>query len=214
MKTFIAAAAVCAASISGFAAHAATVSGSHTTNGGKTVNLGGLEWLTWDETSGISRTSIEGGTGGFIADGWRYASRGELEALFDSLWGGSVEGWHASNLDGATWLQDNMALVSSTSYVYTNLFFGNDGECVANTSFSCYGHYANDKSAGRGWFEDRYGLSDGTSPGNDNNSTVKGATNLSSALVRDISAVPVPASVFLLAGALGGFAALRRRKKA
>ena len=214
MKTFFAAAAVFAASISGFAAHAATVSGSHTTDGGKTVNLGGLEWLTWDETSGISRTNIEAGAGGFIADGWRYASRGELEALFDSLWGGSVEGWDVSNLDGASWLQDNMTLSPLTSFIFSYFFFGNDGECDADAAMSCYGLYDNSKDAGLGRFLDQFGLSDGADPGNDNYFVSKTATGFSSALVRDISAVPVPASVFLLAGALGGFAALRRRKKA
>ena len=62
--------------------HAVTVSGTHVTDDGKLVNLSGLEWLSWDETEGFSRDAIESGAGNtFIADGWRYATRSEFEAL-------------------------------------------------------------------------------------------------------------------------------------
>jgi len=69
-------------------ANAAIISGNHQTDDGKNVELSGLDWLTWDQTNNLSVNDIINGVGNsFIADGWRYASRGEFEDLFDSLSG-------------------------------------------------------------------------------------------------------------------------------
>jgi len=80
-----------------FNAHASIISGDHTTAGGKTVNLQGLEWLSFDHTMGLSRTTIEGASGWtdnyattYDADSWRYATRAETSALLQSLWDGTL----------------------------------------------------------------------------------------------------------------------------
>ena len=51
-------------------AQATIISGNHFTKAGKAVDLQGLEWLSLDMTKGYSRTQIENGYFGLIADGW------------------------------------------------------------------------------------------------------------------------------------------------
>jgi hypothetical protein len=84
LKGFVAAAMLALSTHAG----ATVISGAHTTAGGKVVDLSGLEWLSWNETFGVSRDAIEAGHGGLLADGWRYATGSEFTALISSLWGG------------------------------------------------------------------------------------------------------------------------------
>ena len=212
IKTAVAASAMFAfAATVALPASAAIVSGSHTTAGGKSVNLSGLEWLTWDQTNNFSRTQIENGTGNaFIADGWRYANRGEFESLFDSLWGGTVEGYDGSNYDGADWLHSTMDLTSGSNQ---GVFFGSSLELNSGTSF--YGDYTR-TSLGWGSFTNAYGLSIGLTPLTNIQATIISSVSgdsFSSALVRDVSAVPLPPSAILFGTALLGLAGLRRRKR-
>ncbi len=41
------------------AVQASTASGVYLTDGGKTVNLSGLEWLSLDQTAGLSRNTVQ-----------------------------------------------------------------------------------------------------------------------------------------------------------
>ncbi|MEM9633302.1 MAG: hypothetical protein AAGA50_18370 [Pseudomonadota bacterium] len=202
-------------------AAAATVSGFHQTAAGKVVNLSGLEWLTWDQTTSLSRTQIENGTGNtFFAEGWRYATRREFETLFDSLWGGLSEGWHSSNQDGTTWL---LNVMDRTTLWWQNISFGSTGEC-GSTNASCLGHYVDGYKIGgefedQGWFENDYGLSYGVSAANGNRliGNDSSGAHYSHALVRTaVSPVPVPLALPLLAGGLGflGFMGWRRKRSA
>jgi hypothetical protein len=44
-----------------------------------------LDWLDVDLTAGISYDAIQGGAGGYISQGWRYASGNEIDALATTL---------------------------------------------------------------------------------------------------------------------------------
>jgi hypothetical protein len=58
---------------------------SHITSDGSVVNLSGLDWLSWDVTTGQSRTDIENGFMGLLDDGWRYATVMEYKTMMESV---------------------------------------------------------------------------------------------------------------------------------
>jgi len=61
-----------------------------------------IEWLELTVTAGKSRLEVESMlTTGGVLDGWRYASRSEVETLYDSLWGGTTDGYSSDNFAGA-----------------------------------------------------------------------------------------------------------------
>jgi hypothetical protein len=132
--------------LSPFSANAAIIDGTtvHTTSDGSTVNLSGLDWLTWDVTDGISRQDIENGYGGLFSDGWRYASIGEYSAMISTVFD-TYTGWDEANSDGSEWLYNNLyGLNSEAATDYNNVrkynFYGADGECASTTS-GCWGYY-------------------------------------------------------------------------
>jgi len=64
-----------------------------------------IEWLELTVTAGKSRLEVESMlTTGGVLDGWRYASRSEVETLYDSLWGGTTDGYSSDNFAGAAFL--------------------------------------------------------------------------------------------------------------
>ncbi len=188
-------------------ANAGIISGFHQTDGGKTVDLSSLEWLTWDQTNNISRDDIENGIGNtFLADGWRYAERSEFEALFDSLWGGRAEGWQNSNQDGASWVKTNLSVG-----LYTNaIAFGDSADCGGS---SCWAHY--NVNSTQGWFHDYYGLSTGIDSINNQtysySSTSSASLSNTSALVRSTT-VPEPSTLAIFALGIIGLASRRFKK--
>lgn len=195
-------------SVSGFA-NAGLITGEQYTDDGKLVELSQLEWLTWDETINLSRDDIENGINNtFIADGWRYATRSEFEALFDSLWGGTLEGWQSSNKDGAIWLNANLDLSSSS---WQDIAFGTSAEC---SGASCWAHY--NSSNTQGWFSDSYGLSVGSDNINTQTTTYRSVSAsdvyISSALVRS-SSVPEPSTLAIFALGIMGLASRRFKKQ-
>ncbi len=146
-------------------AKAAIISGTHTTAGGKSVALQGLEWLSLDHTQNMSRNTIEAVGGWTDSYGtvwgdsdWRYANRDETEALIGSLWGGVYDGYSTDNFDGASWFLSKFsglgydtgsgatrnALTRSdadwTNHDYTDFLFGDPGDCTPNSPYSCFGH--------------------------------------------------------------------------
>lgn len=102
---------------------------------GQFANLQGLEWLSLDETQNQSRISVTAGFGGFIADGWRYATRAETAILLGSLWDHVYDGYSLSNAPGAKWFIDNFGALNTgsnssfTGISETGFFFGNLNEC-------------------------------------------------------------------------------------
>lgn len=92
---------------------AASIVGPSSTSLGKSVNLGGLEWLELTATENLLRSQVAADAGGFISAGWRYATRSETEALLDSLWAGTSEEQSADNFDGARWFFDHFGIGSA-----------------------------------------------------------------------------------------------------
>ena len=60
-----------------------------------------LDWLELTATANHSRNQVEELIGDGTFEGWRYATRTEVETLYDSLWGGTTETWSVDNYVGA-----------------------------------------------------------------------------------------------------------------
>ncbi len=88
--------------------YAAIISGNLTTTGGKSVELSGLEWLSFDHTGfstlGVSTATISDSNSKWSIDGWRYASFEELTALNSSL--GLIRANSIDNEDGVSFILD------------------------------------------------------------------------------------------------------------
>lgn len=136
-------------------AEATIISGMKNVAGLGNVSMGGLEWLSLNHTSGMSRAEVElslqnnnnFGSGEF---GWRYATLTEVKALLDQISVSSNFSYETGNLLGAEWFLslfdplEEFHNVSSRSYSYTHharstFFYGNDNECVASALHSCVG---------------------------------------------------------------------------
>lgn len=191
---------------------ASIISGPQTTSNGKVVNLSGLEWLSLDQTVGYSKTSIEDGSAGnWLANGWRYSTRTETEALLDSLWGGTTEGWYWDNYDGASWFGDNFGKLGTyTDHLgheisEMHFFFAGNAGATSNSFVGSVRLDINPTStslyASKGFFMDGFGLSVGTDQQGINEQFItsgrSGQYNQGSLLVRTAS-VPEPSSFFLV----------------
>jgi hypothetical protein len=188
-----------------FNANAAIVdNGTYTTD-----TSTGLDWLDLTATAGMSynQVSAELGAGGMF-EGWTYATRAQVTGLWDSFGGDSnyYSGWSIQN----NGLFDAMAPLVGDLYCIAN-------GCSAGEGYSEWitGDY-------RTW-EEAYSLfsSDqaihGISVTEDYFITTslqrydEGEVHAGSALVR-VSAVPVPAAVWLFGSGLLGLIGLARRK--
>ena len=199
-------------------------------------NVSGIEniqWLELTETANMSRNAVESElVSGGLFDGWRYATRSETEALYDSLWGGTTEGWSSDNYNGARtffdafgisdlYADDNNSGYSSGGNAQWETYFGESSECGGSNTFTCNANIVIEDiafggSQNLGFFEDSYGLSTGIDSINLQAYVGKNSSGLatSSFLVRDVSAVPVPAAAWLFGSGLIGLVAFARRKKA
>lgn len=90
-------------------AQAAIIAGNLTTDQGKSVNLSGVEWLSFDDvelgTFNVSRAEIEAEGSKWMQAGWRYAKEEEVQALFRSLPTWISGDWNYN--DGVKFLLDN-----------------------------------------------------------------------------------------------------------
>lgn len=152
MRNFFKALTVVAATSFAAASNAGFISGSQSfqdVNGNtKNVNLSGLQWMTLDHTVGLSRDSIDGKDwtdnqgNDWGANEWRYATRAETNALINSLWGGTFDGYGYNNYQGVSWFANNFGGMFSrdrndfTGYQRIWYYYGAQGECGVNTSCS------------------------------------------------------------------------------
>jgi len=200
-------------------ANATIISGTdtHTTSDGSVVNLSGLDWLSWDETLGQTRTSIENGWGGLLSDGWRYASVSEYSLFMNSVFDYHGD-WSTDNQDGAQWIYDNIYGSTETgpsggnSVQYYNIY-GLDNEC-ADAQTTCYGYF---RIHSADWSSGEVNM--GWSHVTQHNGTRMRADNMSSyassaMLVRQAASVPEPATITLLGMGLLGLGVVRRRRQA
>lgn len=152
MKKLLATALLLTAGLS-TSAHAGFISGTQVTDGGKSVNLQGLEWMPLTYTAGLSRNQVEA-AGGFTdrfggvwnAGEWRYATRTETETLLGSLWGGRYANWSGDNFDGASTflsLFGALRLDAEQSQIYqrtSRFYFGSEHDCTHIGTHTCYGY--------------------------------------------------------------------------
>jgi len=147
-------ASICLVTLSSTAS-AGIISGEYATEGGKSVNLQGLEWLSLDHTQGMSRNDIEGGFTDkygtvWAEDDWEYASLAQTDVLMRSVWGEEFEGRATSNYDGAEWFLENFGTMAynktggyfsplSDKFGYSQFIFGTNGvDSCANGTVSCF----------------------------------------------------------------------------
>ena len=198
-------------------------------------NVSGIEniqWLELTETANMSRNTVESElVSGGLFDGWRYATRTETETLYDNLWGGTTEGWSTDNYNGARaffnafGISENNAAYGNSGYspggnAQWETYFGDSSECGGSNIFTCNANIVIEDiafggSQNLGFFEDSHGLSTGIDSINLQEYIDKNGSGLamSSHLVRDISAVPVPAAVWLFGSGLIGLVGFAKGKK-
>ncbi len=217
--------------------HAAIITDAGTTG----LDLQGLEWLTFDETLGNSRKKIEAGSGGFFANGFRYATRKETETLINSAWGGVHSGWSSNNYQGANAFITSFGVTFNSTYdVFvghegTAFIFGAASECFSNAIYSCLGtvksalsittaidaHNIIEKKTELafdinidpvGFIHEYYGADFGYGPWNYEAENNLEHPELASLLVRDPSLVPLPPSFLLFIPGLFGLMGLHYKQ--
>lgn len=189
-----------------------------------------LEWLELTSTAGMTRSTVETMTSSGSLQGWRYATRSEVETLYDSLWGGTTETWSADNYSGARTFFNTFGISELYSglnnsgyrldgYTEWSTFFGVDGDACVTASNSCVASVlisdtAYGSTSNEGWFHDSYGLSNGVDLANYQQSSGDNINYASYAshLVR-VTVVPIPAAIWLFGSGLIGLIGLARRKR-
>ena len=177
----------------------------------------GLEWLDLTVTVGMSYDAVSAqlGVGGDY-EGWRYATTSELIGFFDAFGGDS--GYYSG------WSTQNNGLFDVIAPYWGDLFCSNYSSCPTGEGYSQVIHngiFSDASNATRSQIYDRpvNGQPDVTTYDNvlvdgiqiPNTIALEG---MGSALVRDVSAVPVPAAAWLFGSGLLGLIGVARRKKA
>lgn len=163
-----------------------------------------LEWLDWSLTLDRSYDSVFALTQGGSLDGWRYATPAEIESLTVAA---GLPTSFLSAAPGGT----------HSAFELLNTFLGsgsNDNESIAIADSRA--RPTVHRLTGFIDTQLRFELPETGIPSSLFSGLDDGASNIrvGSALVRDVSVVPVPAAVWLFGSGLIGLVGLARRKKA
>lgn len=197
------------------------------------------EWLELSATTGMSRDQVEAGiaaaTPGDILFGYQYASRSLFE---DLLWSyatfDGINGWHAESqlVNGMTNFLTDFGITSTSTYspasfndvhgiemltdsdIKSQGMYGLEDECYRHLGQTC--NFQNIVNLYQGVStgtvaQDWIGW-DSTHPNSANFWDDVGSQYVGSYLVK-VSAVPVPAAVWLFGSGLIGLIGVARRKK-
>ena len=215
-KSIIGAACTCLAVLS-FNADAAIVSVDWLTAGDNLITQdteSGLEWLDLSETMNRSYNDISSKLGvGEEFYGWRYASISELSGFFDAFGGDSnyYSGWSTQNnglFDAIAPFWGDLYCIETgcqPSEGFSNVITSED---AVTWDAHYYTHINDNVNSGASLDKDLVSLNFGTWSDTSPNMRV------ASALVRDVSTVPVPAAAWLFGSGLLGLIGVARRKKA
>jgi len=175
----------------------------------------GLEWLDLTVTSNMSYNDVSAqlGAGGDY-EGWRYATRVEIASLWDAFGGDSTFYYGLSSHNNG--LFDLMAPYIGDLYCLSNGCSTGEGESwfitgdyFLNYTNQVYVSVANDRAT------HSFSLTEDLLDLNRNAYSLDYTFEYAgSALVREISTVPVPAAVWLFGSGLIGLVGMARRKKA
>lgn len=152
----------------------------------------GLEWLDLTQTTSLSYNYVSSqlGVGGQF-EGWKYANATELTSLFDSAGGtGPYNGWSNNNINVVDPLLLLWGITNQDSNTTESWFIM---EGTTNPGFQRYGHLLTAPYPDIDFMDIAITYDDYA---NDRETTFTG-----SALVR-VSAVPLPASIWLLISGL------------
>ena len=183
-----------------------------------TVTGGGLEWMQWDETIGMS---VNAAIAQYSGDGWRIATQSEMATLFNTFKFGEADGFIFDSFKDtsqtATFI--NQPSEASDSNDFIDLF----GVTAANPigteddpwrkSEALFGGFGECCSRAR-VIDDWTSLTMGPRPGRADmgRATYGASPEQGIALVR-LSAVPIPAAIWLFSSGLIGLMGIARRKK-
>jgi hypothetical protein len=160
-----------------------------------------LSWLDLTATVGQSYDAVVGGFGGYVADGWRYATPDELGQLFTDAGG-------VGPFNTAFTLQNHPAaseLLGLMGILYANFPFATSQGLLSFENFPGghqYGEISLTVFTGAVLNISSGGLADAF-----------GDAFTGSFLVKEVATTPIPAALPLFAAALGGLGFIGWRKK-
>lgn len=175
---------------------------------------GGLEWMRWSETAG---QSIQDAESIYVPAGWRVATVSEMAGLFSAFDFGPVFGdnenlnYYSESYGAAVppvfaEFQQLFGLTSSSGGNYAYAWFGNDAD--GDGKYGYAGVVSEQQAPSHFW---HWGGYVGDEYGNYGKDYSSGSTGV--ALVRDVSAVPLPAAAYLFLTAIAGLPVVRRLKR-
>jgi len=163
-----------------------------------------LEWLDISQTRSLTINQINSNYGGFAGSGFRYASTDEVLGLLTSN-GLSITGWGNTTVDGYSNMVELISLLGGeTDYGFSKTINALTGDVNAQSRHDLiyFGYYYSDNNPAQYWVDPLQG----------SRSSDESSYNVGSFLVREVAAVPMPASmVFFMSGVFSLFGLSKRK---